>query len=121
MGNHRALKFHYPNLFNIVRQKNATIADVLGSNPLNVSFKRALMGNLNVGMDINLNLVASVMHINLNVGMDTFVWAQGQIQVGQGGLQPPLGHKYKEQVSPSRLQLSPKAPSKPNSKSLSVI
>jgi hypothetical protein len=36
-----------PNLFNIVRKKQATVANVLNFTPLNVSFRRALVGNLN--------------------------------------------------------------------------
>jgi len=41
----QALKFQYPNLLNNVRKKHATVAEVLSTNPLNVSFKRALVGN----------------------------------------------------------------------------
>ena len=41
----QALKIQYLNLFNIVRKKQATVADVLNSTPLNVSFRRALVGN----------------------------------------------------------------------------
>lgn len=35
----QASKFQYPTLSSIVRQKQATVAQVLGSKPLNVSFK----------------------------------------------------------------------------------
>ena len=44
LGNWK-LKDQFPNLFNIVRRKHATIAEVLSSNPLNVSFRRALVGD----------------------------------------------------------------------------
>jgi hypothetical protein len=33
-----ALKVQYPNLFNIVRQKSATVAEVFSLRPLNISF-----------------------------------------------------------------------------------
>ena len=42
LGRHR-LKMEYPNLFNIVRQKEATVAHTLSTVPLNVSFRRALI------------------------------------------------------------------------------
>ncbi|WVZ69750.1 hypothetical protein U9M48_018486 [Paspalum notatum var. saurae] len=40
-----SLKYQYPSLFNIVRKKHATVAEVLGSNPLNVSFRSLEEGN----------------------------------------------------------------------------
>jgi hypothetical protein len=43
-----ALKDQYPNLYNIVRQKNATISNISSARPLNISFTRCLVGeNLN--------------------------------------------------------------------------
>ena len=41
----QALKIQYSNLFDIVWKKQATMADVFNSAPLNVSFRRALVGN----------------------------------------------------------------------------
>jgi hypothetical protein len=38
-----ALKDQYPNLYNIVRKKSATITDVFSTRPLNVSFRRNLV------------------------------------------------------------------------------
>ena len=38
------LKRLYPSLFNIVRNKGASVAEVMGSVPLNVSFRRGLYG-----------------------------------------------------------------------------
>jgi hypothetical protein len=35
---------HYPTLYQIVRQRSATVATVLGTIPLNVSFRKALIG-----------------------------------------------------------------------------
>jgi hypothetical protein len=41
------LKEHYPNLYNIVRRKDAKMAEILGSRPFNISFWRSLVaGNL---------------------------------------------------------------------------
>jgi hypothetical protein len=57
-----SLKEEYPNLYNIVRQKNATVVDVFRSSPLNIHFKRGLVAN-------NLNswnhLVQRLAHIHL--------------------------------------------------------
>ena len=62
------LKDQFPNLFNIVQRKHATVvAEVLSSNPLNVSFRRALVGDK---LTEWYCLVASLLHINLNEGMD---------------------------------------------------
>jgi hypothetical protein len=60
-----------PNLFNIVRKKQATVANVLNSTPLNVSFRRALVGNKLLEWQ---SLVVRVAFINLNEGCDTFIW-----------------------------------------------
>jgi hypothetical protein len=38
-------KSQYPSLYNIVRKKSATVATILRSNPLNVHFRRSLIGN----------------------------------------------------------------------------
>jgi len=67
----QTLKIQYPNLFNIVRKKQATVADVLNSTPLNVSFRRALVGNKLLEWQ---SLVARVAFINLNEGLGTSVW-----------------------------------------------
>jgi len=67
----QALKIQYPNLFNIVWKKQATVADVLNSTPLNVSFRRALVGNKLLEWQ---SLVARVVFINLNEGRDIFIW-----------------------------------------------
>ena len=44
LGNQK-LKDQFPNLFNIVQRKYATVAKVLSSNPLNVSLRRTLVGD----------------------------------------------------------------------------
>ena len=38
-----SLKEQYPNLYNIVRRKNAMVADIM-SLPFNISFRRSLVG-----------------------------------------------------------------------------
>ena len=69
------LQQRYPSLYNIVRRKNATIATVFSTTPLNVSFRRGLV-------DLNLdrwhNLVASIAHVRLNNMTDMFRWSLHQ-------------------------------------------
>jgi hypothetical protein len=38
------LREQYPNLYNIVRKKSAIVANVFSMRPLNISFKRSLVG-----------------------------------------------------------------------------
>jgi hypothetical protein len=65
------LKEKYPSLFSIVRRKNASIANVMGSIPLNVTFRRALVGQNLIRWH---NLCASIVHINLTDEDDIFRW-----------------------------------------------
>jgi hypothetical protein len=37
------LKDDYPNLYDIVRRKNATLAEIFRTQPLNISFRRSLV------------------------------------------------------------------------------
>jgi hypothetical protein len=37
------LKDQYPNLYNIIRKKSATISDIFSTRPLNISFRRRLV------------------------------------------------------------------------------
>ncbi|WVZ62463.1 hypothetical protein U9M48_012212 [Paspalum notatum var. saurae] len=66
LGN-QSLKYFYPNLFNIVRKKHATMTEVLSTNPLN----RALVGDKLLEWR---TLVARLVHINLNEDNDVFIW-----------------------------------------------
>jgi len=70
LGN-QPLSVRFPALFNIVRRKHDSVATVLSSIPLNVSFRRALVGN-------NLRswnqIVSSLHDVNLQAGRDVFVW-----------------------------------------------
>jgi hypothetical protein len=70
LGN-QAFKTQYPDLYSIVRRKHATVAEVLQSTPLNVSFRRALTENkLSQWHD----LVGRLLDINLGEESDKFVW-----------------------------------------------
>lgn len=65
----------YPNLYNIVRKKSATVSKVLGSNPLNVAFRRSLVGNNLIAWH---QLVATVMNTQLMDRRDIFRWSLSQ-------------------------------------------
>ena len=66
------LKLKFPSLFNIVRRKQDTVAAILNSTPLNVSFRRALRGQ-------NLNswnrIVSSIADLQLSEDPDIFHWS----------------------------------------------
>lgn len=61
----------YPSLYNITRKKNESVAKVLGTIPLNVSFRCALTGNKLAQW---FDLVARVANCSLNEQDDVFVW-----------------------------------------------
>ncbi|WVZ90646.1 hypothetical protein U9M48_036930, partial [Paspalum notatum var. saurae] len=67
----RTFKSLYPSLFNILRKKGATVADVMSSIPLNVSFRRGLYGNRLHAWN---ELVGRVMSLELREGRDVFNW-----------------------------------------------
>jgi hypothetical protein len=67
----KPLKVKYSSLFNIVRDCHATVAKVLSTSPLNISFHRALVGNKLVQW---LNLVAKIYSVRLVAGSDYFRW-----------------------------------------------
>lgn len=69
------LQHKYPSLYNIVRYKHTTVATVLGSVPLNVSFRRGLQGE-NLGSWYAL--VNRVAGLSLNPSKDTFRWSLHQ-------------------------------------------
>ncbi|WVZ62664.1 hypothetical protein U9M48_012381 [Paspalum notatum var. saurae] len=72
------LKFIYPSLFNIVRNKSATVADVMSSVPLNVSFRRGLVGER---LRAWHELVGVVMRVPMRGGRDVFKWSLNKIGV----------------------------------------
>jgi hypothetical protein len=61
----------YPSLYNIARKRNVTVSSVLRSVPLNMSFRRALTGR---NLDYWLQLVESIVNVELNDEVDVFVW-----------------------------------------------
>jgi hypothetical protein len=68
----KPLKDKFPSLFNIVRSKQDSVAQVLRSVPFNISFRRNLVGpNLRAWHRI----VTSVQDINLLEQRDVFVWS----------------------------------------------
>jgi hypothetical protein len=58
------------NLFNIVRKKHATVNKVFNTVPLNISFKRALIGNKLLEWN---NLIITITNVNLQAGNDTII------------------------------------------------
>jgi hypothetical protein len=66
-----SFKVPYPSLYNIVRDPHATIAKVMATTPLNLSFRRALVDNKLIEW---YNLVAQITHVELVDGSDTFRW-----------------------------------------------
>jgi hypothetical protein len=91
-------KVKYPSLYNIVRDPHATVAKVMATSPLNVSFRRALVDNKLVEWH---NLVAQIAHVEMVGGSDTFRWnltKSGLFSVRSLYLhlvdtQPPFQHK----------------------------
>ena len=70
MGN-RPLRDQYPSLYNIARRKQDTVAEVLGTNPPNISWRRDLVGNKLVMWN---NLLPRVANIVLSHDEDEFRW-----------------------------------------------
>jgi hypothetical protein len=64
----QTLATQYPQLYNIVHRKHDTVANVMGSIPLNIGFRRRLIG------DKWAHLCQRLMMINLNEDPDKFVW-----------------------------------------------
>jgi hypothetical protein len=70
------LMVKYPTLYNLVRKKNMTVAQILSTTPLNVSFRRALEG---VNWDNRICIVRSVIAVTLSEHMDSFKWTANKI------------------------------------------
>jgi hypothetical protein len=66
----RPLKTIFPALYNIVRKKSAFVRTVLSTIPLNVAFKRSLMGH---NLQAWHNVVLMVAHVHLMNQRDRFV------------------------------------------------
>ena len=65
----------FPELYNIVRQKHQTVASVMSTLPLNISFRRALVGGK---LKRWFDLVALVMNVNLGEAADRWEWNLGK-------------------------------------------
>jgi hypothetical protein len=65
------LSVKYSALYNLVKKKNTSVAHVLSTTPLNVSFRRVLVG---VNWDNWLGLVGNVLEVNLSNLRDSFRW-----------------------------------------------
>jgi hypothetical protein len=61
----------YASLYNIARKKNVSVAQVLSTEPLNISFRRAVIGENRVK---RLELVGGLLEVRLNSQRDTFIW-----------------------------------------------
>ncbi|WVZ69705.1 hypothetical protein U9M48_018450 [Paspalum notatum var. saurae] len=66
------LKEQYPSLFNIARKKHSSVAHVLSTNPLNISFRRALVGDKLMKWN---DLVARVAFVQLDGHHDKAIWS----------------------------------------------
>ena len=65
------MKEVYPSLYNIARRKQSTVAVVLRLVPINITFKRALVGNKLLDWQ---DLIGRIAGINLQDGKDSFCW-----------------------------------------------
>lgn len=65
----------FPSLYNLVRKKNANRAQMFSTIPLNVSFRRALVGD---NLIHQMNLVRRVMLVQLNDRQNSFVWTKSK-------------------------------------------
>jgi hypothetical protein len=66
------LRDEYPNLYNIVRRKTATVADIFRTRPLNITFRRSLVAT---NLDSWNHLVLRLAHIHLRERADIFRWS----------------------------------------------
>ena len=64
------LSYKFVNLFNIVRKKHATVDEVFNTVHLNISFRRALIGNKLLEWN---NLIITITNVNLQAGNDTII------------------------------------------------
>ena len=65
------LAMHYPPLYNIVQRKEVLVGIVLGFVPLNIQFRRSLVGD---HWDSWLHLVRRLMQVNLSDAADSIHW-----------------------------------------------
>ena len=79
LGN-RSLRDKYPQLYNIVRKKQDTVADVLSTQISNLSWHRDLFGNK---LAMWNNLASRLASVRLNQERDGFKWNLDQTGVFQ--------------------------------------
>ena len=65
------LKEVYPSLYNIASRKQSIVAEVLRSVPINITFRRALVGNKLLDWQ---DLIGRIASINLQDGRNSFCW-----------------------------------------------
>jgi hypothetical protein len=65
-------RYVYPNLHRIVRRKHDTVANILRTVPLNVSFRRGLIRE---NLPSWYELVPKIVLVNLTNGTDVFWWS----------------------------------------------
>ena len=65
------LSSQYPGLYSIVRHKNVLVAQVMNTVPLNLQFRRAILGDKR---DAWLHLVARLMQVTITDQADVFKW-----------------------------------------------
>jgi hypothetical protein len=69
-GKH-SFKNQYPYLYRIAHHKNAMVASMFSTVPLNISFRWSLLGD---NLQLWHNLVAKIPHVTLNENEDLFKW-----------------------------------------------
>lgn len=65
------LREQYPAMYHIVQNKSATITEVPGSSPSNVSFRRDFVGPR---LTTSNALLGRLAHVQLSQGFDEFYW-----------------------------------------------
>jgi hypothetical protein len=70
-----SLQHKYPHLYRIVRHKHTSVASVFSTVPLNISFRRSLLGNT---LQSRHELVATIGNVRLNDRYDIFRWRLNQ-------------------------------------------
>ena len=68
----RAFKDQYPTLYNLARKKQSIVAKVMSTTPLNISFRRAIVGQKLIEWN---DLILRLANITLSNEKDCFVWS----------------------------------------------
>ncbi|EEE54019.1 hypothetical protein OsJ_00679 [Oryza sativa Japonica Group] len=66
------LKYQYPSLYNVVRKRHSTLVEVMSTTPLNVSFRRSIVGPKLVEWN---DLISRLANITLSNEKDCFIWS----------------------------------------------